>query len=160
VSGSDAYATALNLLARRELSEAQVRDRLTRRGFDASGINAAVARLAADRAIDDRRVATAVARLEALVRVRGRQRVLQKVRALGIADDVAREAVAAAFEDVDEDALIERAVARRLRGRPAAGLDRTSTRKLVAALVRQGFAAPAVLAWLGRQTRRRLDPLD
>ena len=50
---ADAYVTALRLLARRELSEAQVRARLARREFESDEIDAAVARLQEERALDD-----------------------------------------------------------------------------------------------------------
>ena len=66
-----AYADALKLLARRELSEAQVRQRLARKGHTEPDIDQAVARLVADRSIDDARVAEAIARTETAVRKRG-----------------------------------------------------------------------------------------
>ena len=57
-----AYVAALKMLARRELSESQVRGRLTRRQFDPDEIDAAVARLRRERALDDQRTALACAR--------------------------------------------------------------------------------------------------
>ena len=112
----DAYTTALTLLSRRELSTRQLRDRLTRRQFAPDDIEAAIARLTADRTLDDRRVAMASARLEAAVQRRGRRRVLQHVQQLGIDDDTAKTAVDEVFGDLDEAALLDEAVARRLRG--------------------------------------------
>jgi regulatory protein len=147
----DAYTAALILLGRRELSEAQVRARLARRGFAETPIDEAVSRLKAARALDDQRVARAAARLESAVRLRGRRRTLQKVRALGISEEDARAAVDAVFQEVDEDALLERALARRLRGTSAADLDRAGVRRVAAALIRQGFSTDAVLARLRRK---------
>jgi regulatory protein len=143
-----AYAAGLRLLAGRELSEAQRRTRLARRGYDEAAVDDAVQRLREGRALDDRRVAEAAARLETTGRLRGRARVLQKLRSLGVARDTADAAVKKVYEDVDEEALLDRAILRRLRGREAAGLDRQAAMKVAAALARQGFSPGAVLARL------------
>src|SRR5439155_10378092 len=59
-----AYVAGLTLLARRELAEHQLRERLARRKFEPDEIDAAVTRLRRERAIDDRRTALACARTE------------------------------------------------------------------------------------------------
>jgi len=56
-----AYIAALKMLGGRELSERQVRQRLTRRGYDDEEIEAAIGRLTKDRSIDDERAARAMA---------------------------------------------------------------------------------------------------
>ena len=152
-----AYATALRLLSARELSEAQIRARLARRGYPEDAIGDAVTRLRESRALDDRRVAEAAARLESTGRLRGRGRVLQKLRSLGLDRETAEAAVKAVFEEVDEQTLLDRAIARRLRGRDPAGLDRPAAMKVAAALARQGFAPGAVLARLRALGSRSAD---
>jgi regulatory protein len=146
----DAYTTALALLSRRELSERQLRERLARRGLDAADIADAVARLLADGTLSDRRVAVAAARLEGAVRHRGRARALQKVLELGIDRDTAEAAVAEVFAELDESTLLDRALARRLRGRAARTLDERARAKLVRSLAAQGFAVEAILKKLAR----------
>jgi regulatory protein len=146
----DAFTTALTLLSRRELSTAQLRDRLARRHFPADEIDDVIARLTADRTLDDARVAVASARLEAAVRRRGRRRVLQRVRQLGISEDTARAAVDQAFGDVDESALLDDALVRRLRGRTAGTLDAKAMARVVRGLVAQGFDRGEVYARLRR----------
>lgn len=141
----DAYTAALVLLSQRELSEAQIRTRLARRGCLPEAIDAAVARLTADRTLDDRRVARAAARSEAAIRGRGPARVRQRLYALGLPAEVVQEAVGATFEDVDEDALLDAALARRLRGQSIAELDERGRARLTRALVAQGFSMGAVL---------------
>ena len=147
---ADAYLTALVWLGSRELSEHQIRARLARRGFDADDIDGAVARLRADGTISDRRVALAAARLESVVRHRGRARVLQKVRELGIDRAVADAAVDDVFADVDEAALLERALDRRLRGKTPRELDDKARARVVRGLVGQGFALDAIMKRLRR----------
>ena len=142
---ADAYLTALTLLGSRELSELQLRTRLRRRKFDQDTIDEAIARLKQDGTLNDRRVAVAAARLESSVRHRGRARVLQKIRQLGIEGATAEAAVGEVFADVDETALLDRALERRLRGRAVKDLDEKVRAKIVRALVGQGFSIEAIL---------------
>jgi regulatory protein len=141
----DAFTVALSLLSARELSETQLRARLTRRKLDPDDIDAAIARLKEDGTLDDRRVAVALARIESAIRHRGRARVLQKVRQAGIDGDVAEDAVRKVFEEVDEHALLDRALERRLRGKSARDLDEKGRARVVRGLVAQGFRLEAIL---------------
>jgi regulatory protein len=142
---ADAYTVALTLLSARELSESQLRTRLKRRQIDADDIDAAVSRLKADRTLNDRRVALAIARMESAIRHRGRARVIQKIRQAGIDGDTAEEAVREVFEEVDEQDLLERAFERRLRGKAVKDLDDKGRARIVRGLVAQGFGLGAVL---------------
>jgi regulatory protein len=147
---SGAYGAALKMLARRELSEAQVRSRLTRRQFDPDEIDSAISRLLRERALDDGRTAVACARSELLVRRRGRLRVLRQVQALGISPAVARAAVTEVFADVDERSLLEQALERRMRTTP---LDAAGIRRLHRYLLAQGFD-PGLVATVLKGRRR------
>lgn len=140
-----AYLTALTLLSARELSESQLRTRLKRRQLENDDIESAIARLKADRTLNDRRVALAIARMESAIKSRGRARVIQKVRAAGIDGDTAEEAVREVFEEVDEDALLDRAFARRLRGQAPGELDDKGRARIIRGLVAQGFRFDAIL---------------
>ena len=137
---ADAYVTALRMLARRELSEAQVRTRLARKEFDAGAIDEAVARLQAVRALDDQRTALACARTEAHVKRHGRLRAQRTVEALGIDRGLARAAVTEVFGEVDEDDLIAQALDRKARTSPR-GSAQQIARRLYRYLVAQGFDA-------------------
>ncbi|HEY7289619.1 MAG TPA: regulatory protein RecX [Vicinamibacterales bacterium] len=150
MAASPAYLDGLKLLARRELSEAQVRQRLARRGHSLESVDEAVTRLRAEGAIDDARVAGAIARTQTSVRRRGRRRVRMQIEQAGIDRHLARCAVDEAFADVDEDAVLEAALARRLRGRDAIADDRELDR-VYRYLLRQGFDGDRVLAALRRK---------
>jgi regulatory protein len=152
MSSDRAYVAGLRLLARRELSEAQVRQRLARRGYQEDEVEAAVARLLEERALDDRRVASAIAHTETRVRGRGRLRVKRQIEAAGISGPLAQEAVDAVFAELDSDELLATALEKRLRGRPAIADDREFQR-LYRFLITQGFDADRVVAAL--RSRRR-----
>ena len=142
---ASAYLTGLKMLARRELSEAQVRRRLARRQFEPDDIDTAVERLQRERALDDHRTALACARTEAHVKRHGRLRALRQIETLGIARDVARTAVANVFGDLDEDLLIQQALDRRLRH--GVSLEEASAvRRVHRYLLAQGFDAARVHA--------------
>jgi regulatory protein len=141
----DAYITALTMLSARELSEAQLRTRLKRRELDPSSIDDAIARLKTDRTLNDRRVALAIARMESAIKHRGRSRVLQKIRQAGIDEETAQKAVHEVFEEVDEDAMLDKAFERRLRGTTPKELDDRARARVVRGLVAQGFRFEAVL---------------
>lgn len=133
-----AYVDGLKLLARRELSEQQVRQRLARKGHDAPAIDEAVTRLREERAIDDARVAAAIARTETSIKRRGKLRVRMQIERAGIAKSVARDAVDEVFDSLDDEALLEASLAKRLRGRERIGDDR-EFRRLYRYLIGQGF---------------------
>ena len=144
------------MLARRELCEAQVRTRLTRRQFEPEEIEEAIARLQVERALDDRRTALACARTEAHLKHHGRLRALRQIETLGITRELAREAVSEVFEDLDEDELIAQALGRRLRH--VSLVEATVVRRVHRYLLAQGFDAARVHAAIrNRVTQTRHD---
>jgi regulatory protein len=147
-----AYLDGLKLLARRELSEMQVRQRLARKKHDPDQIDEAITRLRAERAIDDARVADAIARTETSVRRRGKLRVRLQIERAGIGAATAKHAVEQAFSAIDNDALIEASLAKRLRGRDTIEDDREFQR-LYRYLIGQGFEPEHVMTTLTRKRR-------
>jgi regulatory protein len=147
-----AYDDGVKMLARRELSELQVRQRLARKGHERGAIDEAVARLREERAIDDERVAEAIARTETSVRRRGKLRVRMQIQRAGISNAVAKRAVDDVFDTIDDGALLEASLAKRLRGREAIADDR-EFQKLYRYLVGQGFESDRVLKALSARRR-------
>jgi regulatory protein len=142
------------MLARRELSEAQVRARLVRKGYEAGEVDAAVERLLAERAIDDARVAEAIAHTETAVRRHGRLRVRRQIEQAGIAAATAGRAIDAVFETLDDEALLDRALEKRLRGREVVA-DEAEFQKLYRFLIGQGFEPERVLSALKKRKAPR-----
>src|SRR5206468_4969033 len=101
-------------------------------------IDEAIARLLGERALDDARVAEAIARTEITVRRRGRIRVQLQIQKAGIDKSTAKRAVDDVFGSIDDDALIEAALNKRLHGRDAIKDDKEFQR-LYRYLVGQGF---------------------
>jgi regulatory protein len=142
----------VKLLARRELSEQQVRQRLARKGHDVDAIDAAVTRLRDERALDDARVAGAIARTETAVKRRGKLRVRLQIERAGIPTAIAKRAVDQVFDGLDDDALLQASLAKRLRGRERIGDDR-EFRRLYRYLVSQGFDTDRVMRALEQRRR-------
>jgi regulatory protein len=145
---------ALGWLARRELSTAQVRARLSKQGFEPAEVSEAIARLHADRALDDRRMAAAFARTAGAVKRRGRERIRRELEALGVDRETARHAVDEAQPEETEAARLERALDRRLRG-PLTGTDQA--RRVYQYLLRQGFPSGLALAAIRRRATCAID---
>lgn len=150
-TAADVRALVLHWLGQRDLSRAQVLQRLARRGVDPGTAEGVVARLTADGAIDEARLARAAARRETAIKGRGPSRTRARLKALGLDEGTIDTALHAAFEEVDLDTLLERALDKRLRGLPPGRLDPAALRRIVGAMVRQGFPPGAVFARLRRR---------
>ncbi len=137
---SQARLAALRLLNRRDYTAAELRDKLTARELPDDDITEALASLAADRLIDDRRVAAAHVRIATSVKGRGRLRIARELEARGIDRALISEALAAVAPD-DEAEAIRRFLARK--GAPAR-LPAAEHRRLFAQLLRRGYSADAI----------------
>jgi regulatory protein len=149
-----AYIDALRMLGRRELSEAQVRDRLQRRQHDPGEIDAALERLRSERAVDDVRVAEAIARTQTGVKRRGKLRVRRQIEQAGVSPAIARRVTDEVFEALDPEALIAASLAKRLHGRDRIA-DPAEFSRLYRYLVGQGFEPDRVLAVLRKHEAGR-----
>ena len=139
------------MLARRELSEAQVRQRLVRRGHPPYDVDETIARLREERAIDDTRVAESIARTQTSLKKRGKLRVRQQIESAGITGATAKRAVDDVFAGIDDAALLEASLLKRLHGRERIADDREFQR-LYRYLVGQGFDPDRVLAILRKRS--------
>jgi len=150
----NAYVDGLKMLGRRELSEQQVRQRLARKAYEPDEIDEAIARLREERAINDQRVAEAIARTETGIRKRGKVRVRMQIERAGIAKETAKAAIDEVFEAIDDDALLESSLGKRLRGRDTIADDREFQR-LFRYLVGQGFESDRVMQALRAKRKPR-----
>jgi SOS response regulatory protein OraA/RecX len=123
-----------------------------RKGHDQDAIDDAVDRLRQERAIDDARVADAIARTETATKRHGKLRVRMQIERAGIARETAKSAVDDAFEAIDDEALIEASLAKRLRGRTAIEDDREFQR-LYRYLTAQGFESDRIMKALTARRR-------
>lgn len=137
----------LALLARRDLTAAELSARLGRKSHSPEEISAAIDDLLAAGAIDERRVAEVVVRA-ALRRHHGRARALQALAQRGIPSPLAREVVADAFDPLDEESLVDAVLARRLRDDSA---DPRVVRRVHGQLVRLGYSSGAIAAAFRRR---------
>jgi regulatory protein len=138
------------LLGQRELSKAQLTEKLRQRGFSGTEIADTVSRLTDDGSLDDHRVAREYARSHATIKLKGPRRIALELGRLGIERDIVREVLGEVFDTGVERALLEQALAKYAK-RPLTtpGELRTAYNRLV----RQGFTPAHVLALL--RTRRR-----
>ena len=134
-----AYGAALGMLARRERSRRELRQRLGRKGFEGDEADAALDRLADQHYQDDERFAGMLARSRA-GQGYGPARIRMELKTHGLADAAIRRMLDEA--EVDWQASAANQLRRRYGGKPAA--DRAEQAKRAQFLLRRGFAAATV----------------
>jgi regulatory protein len=156
---SDAYQDGVRLLSRRSLTRREIVLRLKERGHGDEAVEAAVNRLAAASAIDDRALARHWIGSQAAARGRGRARAVAELVARGVPEAVASSAWAEAVDDgaIDEGATLARAVRRRL-GPPPGRNDKGRLARVYNALLHEGFGHEQVEAALVPYGFERTDP--
>jgi len=143
---ADPWQAALAALARRALTEAEVRRKLARKGCPGEEVEAVLERLRRLRYVDDREVAYNHAAHRAREGRRGPLRVFRELLARGVSEELAREAVAAAFPEDGRREQARRALARVAPG--GVPRDPAERARVFRKMIRRGFAAAEVRALL------------
>lgn len=126
-------------LAARAHSTGELRDKLRRKAACRDDVEAVLARLAESAYLDDAKFAEAFASARLESRAQGARRVLRDLRGRRVAPSVAEGTVKRVFAGVDEEALIEDYLRRRLRtALPVAGGKALAS--AYGRLLRAGFA--------------------
>ena len=137
---SQARATALRLLTRRDYTAKELRTKLLDRDVPEAEVASVLADLADSGVVNDRRVAESFVRVASTVKGRGRLRISRELEQRGVDRAVIREALAALPED-DETASIRRFLERKhlpVRLSPA------EHRRVFGQLVRRGFSGDLI----------------
>ena len=137
---SQARATALRLLTRRDYSAKELRTKLLDRDLPEAEVDAVLADLADAGAVNDRLVAESFVRVASTVKGRGRLRISRELEQRGIDRDIIRDALAA-LPVANETAAIRKFVERK---RLPARLTPAEHRRLFGQLVRRGFSADLI----------------
>jgi regulatory protein len=131
---------ALRRLARRDHSEAEMRHALARNGFAPDVVDETLARLRAEKYLDDEGFAGRFARSRVAHHGLGRNRVRQALGARGVSRAIIDKGVAEALREVSEAQALED-VARRYWRQHGRDEPLRRIRKLWAFLLRRGFPA-------------------
>ena len=135
---AELYAAALRALVRRAHSTFELRTHLERRALEPAMVPHVMARLKQEKLIDDARYALEFARSRASGRHQGGRRIAQELRKRGVPDQHINAAIAQVFIDVDEAAMVRKAIERRRR--TARGpFDQRKMASLYRTLLRAGF---------------------
>ena len=155
---ASAYARALGRLARRDHSGEELRRALRRAGYEEAEVDRALARLTAERYLDDAGFAARFARSRIARQGLGRHRVRQGLRARGVARATAEAGLQEALAEVSEAETLE-ALARRYWRQHKDEAAPRRVQKLWAFLLRRGFPAELVGARLRALWPRWADAL-
>ena len=133
------------MLARRDLSEGEIRSRLLAREYPEPEVAGVIARLRERRYLDDRALALAAARSRAERRHEGPLKVVAHLRKRQIPDELVREAIREAFpegSEIERAALALARLRRTGRRRENNGQDdrRNDQEKLLRRLLARGYS--------------------
>jgi regulatory protein len=148
-SQRELYERALKLLTQKSRSQWELRRLLAKRCREESLIAAVIDKCIALGYLDDVQYATHLARDHAERKRHGRRRVAQELRARGLSMHIVELALKEVFSQVDEGAVLRRAVETRVRNTPGKW-DTRKKKKLYDQLVRDGFNTDAILRELRR----------
>ncbi len=136
---------ALRALSQRALSVSELRRKLQLKAELPGDVDTVVKSVQSYGYVDDQRLSESIADSRARGGTTGAQRVVRDLLKKRVAPSVAREAVAHAFKDVDEPALIREYLERKLRGKNLG--EYLKEPKNLASLYRKlrvaGFSSPA-----------------
>lgn len=146
------WAYALKVLARRDHSTGEMRDKLRPRAARESDVGVLLDRLKAAGYLDDSRFAESYATARLSGDGLGRTRVMQDLRNRRVAPTIAQETVERIYHDVDDESLIEDWVRRKYRMAPREGLfgDDKELSSAYRKLMRAGFPTGPILRVLKR----------
>ena len=113
---------AARALTTRGYTVSELKTRLKKRAARQEDVDTVLARLKEAGVVNDRRFAGSFAEWRRESQGMGKTRVMRDLMARRVAPAVAKEAVDAAFEGVDEIAMIEAFLARKYRGKDLGGL--------------------------------------
>jgi regulatory protein len=138
-------ALALNLLSRRDHSEAELRRKLSPKGFSAKALDETMTRLKAAGYLDDRRFAQSFA--EAAIR-NGRGygfRLRLELSRRGISDEVIEDTLAALDTEYDEITTLSELMARKFEGFDPQQAEERQKRRVISYFQRRGFSLAAIV---------------
>jgi regulatory protein len=143
-------AAALQMLAGRPYSEADLRDRLvSRRRKDPKLVAECIKRLKELGYVNDDLFARSYATYRVALKPVGRAKLARELAVKKVARDCIEDALDLVYEENAEDTLIDRAIARRVRtrGRPT---DRAASKRMFDHLARLGFEYDLIVKKLRR----------
>ncbi|MEP7001580.1 MAG: regulatory protein RecX [bacterium] len=134
------YDRALNMLAFRARSSAELARALVRKGADRSVVDRAIARLQEQGLLDDFAFAQSFTRAKVLGANQSRRRVQQELARKGVAREVGNEAIELVFDEegIDQREVVEAAARKKLRTL-AKHEPVVRRRRLYAFLARRGY---------------------
>jgi regulatory protein len=140
------YEYALGALGRRSLTESELRRKLYLRAAEPAHIDEALTRIRSLGYLDDAQVAESHTNFRKEYDALGSRRVFSELRRRGVDPETARNAVATAYDEVDESEQIRRYLERKLARRLEKPIDDPKEiARLTRTLIRAGFSSGKIV---------------
>lgn len=137
--GKKGEEVALRLLARRDYSREELRQKLTKKGFALAEIEEVLAKLSAAQLLNDGQYAQRLASYYGREKFWGPGRIKQKLREKGIAEELAQEVIAQEEKNFPAVEKLRALLKKKLKKRTLGELAPKEIRKLNHYLYRHGF---------------------
>ena len=144
-NASKVYAVAVRILSRRELSEKELSDRLTKRGFALEDIDHAIEKCKKLQYLDDERYAEILCRTMVSQGKAVGRRLRFELKKRGLSADLIDRSMAEADENVVVDDLVQSMYQRRYGDIDFQSSDAAQKRRIMNYFVRRGFTISQVL---------------
>ena len=135
-----AEASALRLLARRDYSLSELRQKLTGKGFSAGETEGVLAQFEARGFLNDLNLARRLAGFYSRVKLWGPQKLLQKLAQRGIPVEMAREVISLEEESGRTPERLRAILQHKLKGRDSPSLSVRDKKRLANYLQQKGYA--------------------
>lgn len=142
---------ALRLLARKDYSRAEMRQKLGQKGFSGEEIEKVLHKLSAHQLLDDLRYAQRLANYYGQEKLWGQWRIKHKLKEKGICPEIAEEVIAQEEKKIPAEERLKKILEKKLKNRTLSEFSKKEIKKLTNQLHRHGFSWEEIVDILNRE---------
>lgn len=142
---------ALRLLARKDYSRSEMRQKLGRKGFSGEEIEKVLHKLSAHQLLDDLRYAQRLANYYGREKLWGPWRIKHKLKEKGICPEIADEVIGQEEKKIPTEERLKKFLEKKLKNRSLSEFSKEEIKKLTNQLYRHGFSWEEIANILERE---------
>ena len=142
---------ALRLLARKDYSQAEMRQKLVEKGFSLAEIENVLHKLSTHQLLNDQRYAQSLANFYGKEKFWGPWRIKHKLKEKGICPEIAEEVVAQEEKIFPAQERLKKLLEKKLKNRTLSEFSKQELQKLTNQLYRYGFSWEEIINILNRE---------
>lgn len=142
---------ALRLLARKDYSRAEMRQKLGQKGFSGEEIEKVLHKLSVRQLLNDLRYAQRLANYYGQEKLWGPWRIKHKLKEKGICPEIVEEVIGQEENKIPAEERLKKLLEKKLKNRTLSKFSKQEIKKLTNQLYRHGFAWEEIVAILNRE---------